>query len=381
MIKINYSFIKAFTASLLCLILTSCSFSDFNNKLNPSALSFDPDVFNVCVFYYDYEDAYISSVRSKLNKLLVEKGINYNEFDAKSSQSIQDSQIDSAISAGADLLIVNIVDSGSANSSDVICLKARRSGIPVIFFNRPIEGVGDEGVILNYYNSTVFIGSDPEESGHLQGRMIGEYLINNYSKCDLNSDGVISYALMKGEAKNAEAIYRTKYSVSDADTILTEHGYPELEYFNSDSVDKFQLDLTGKWSLSSGQDYMMSNLSHYNEENGNMIELVICNNDSMAEGCIRALQAVGFNRGNDSSKTIPVFGVDATSSAIKLIEEGCMSGTVVQDSDEMAKCIMLVADNVKNNVDILNGTEIYPYNKEDDIHNEIFIPCRIYVPD
>ena len=58
--------------------------------------------------------------------------------------------------------------------------------------------------------------------------MIGEYLKEYYSKVDLNRDGVISYALFKGEAKNVEAIYRTKYSVEDANEILVKAGYPEL---------------------------------------------------------------------------------------------------------------------------------------------------------
>ena len=344
--------------ALICistsLILSACSVTDIDTKFNTSALSLDPEVFNAAVFYYDYEDTYISSVRSKLNKLLVNAGMNYNEFDANSSQATQNSQIESAISAGVDLLIVNIVDSGSVNSSDIICLRARRAGIPVIFFNRPIEGVGDEGVILKYYDSIAFIGSDPEESGHLQGQMIGEYLVNNFDSCDLNGDGHISYALMKGEAKNSEAIYRTKYSVEDANTILNDNGYPELVYFDEDSVDKFQLDLTGKWSLNAGQDYMMSDLGHYNDANDNMIELVICNNDSMAEGCIRSLQTVGYNLPENKNKNIPVFGVDATASARKLISEGSMTGTIVQDPDEMANCILLIAQNIQNSVDLLS---------------------------
>ena len=96
----------------------------------------NPDTFSCAVFYYDYADVYISSVRAQLNKYLVLLGIPYNEFDASSSQSMQNAQIESAIAAGAKLLIVNIVNSGSSDTSDAICLKAERAGIPVIFFNR-----------------------------------------------------------------------------------------------------------------------------------------------------------------------------------------------------------------------------------------------------
>ena len=65
---------------------------------------------------------------------------------------------------------------------------------------------------------------------------------------------------------------------------------------------------------------MNTNLSQYNEGNNNMIELIICNNDNMAEGCISALESAGYNNG--TGKTIPVFGVDATDSAKELIANG-----------------------------------------------------------
>ena len=192
----------------------------------------------------------------------------------------------------------------------------------VIFFNRAIEADGDEGVVLNYYENIAFVGTDPAEAGHMQGSMIGEYLKEYYSKVDLNRDGVISYALFKGEAKNVEAIYRTKYSVEDANKILEKAGYPELQYFNSASVDNFQLDLTGKWSFNAARDYMMTNLSQYNLTNKNMIELIICNNDNMAAGAISALQDVDLNLGKTSNSiTIPVFGVDATETGKNLIAE------------------------------------------------------------
>ena len=41
--------------------------------------------------------------------------------------------------------------------------------------------------------------------------MIGEYLLANYDAVDLNGDGVISYAMFKGQEGNAEAEYRTQY--------------------------------------------------------------------------------------------------------------------------------------------------------------------------
>jgi methyl-galactoside transport system substrate-binding protein len=82
---------------------------------------------------------------------------------------------------------------------------------------------------------------------------------------------------------------------------------------------------------------MDTNLVTYNEANKNMIELVICNNDGMAEGVVASLQQAGYNK--PGAHTVPVFGVDATDAAKALIREGAMVGTVKQDADGMAAAI------------------------------------------
>lgn len=365
----------------LIFALSGCSAISSHGNFIQSPSKDKNTPFNVAVFYYDYSDNYISAVRSSLTRNLVKAGFPYNEYDAASNQTTQNAQIDAAIDAGVSLLIVNVVNSGSSNTTDAICMKAYRAGIPVIFFNRPIEDNGDEGVILNYYDDVVFVGTDPAEAGHLQGQLIGNYLLNHFDKTDLNHDGKISYALFKGEAKNAEAIYRTKYAVEDADAILTKSGYPALYYFNQLSVDHFQLDLTGKWSLTAVQDYMLTNLAQYNEKSGNMIELIICNSDTMAEGAIRALQTYGYNLGTANCTTIPVFGVDASVIGRQLIAEGHMTGTIVQDADAMADCIMKLTQNVEQKKDMLDGTGDYAWDEEHDLHNKLYIPYSLYVPE
>ena len=368
------------TVILVCVLLTACSFQrkDSGNSVQPSSKS---EEFSAAVFYYDSSDIFIWELREDLTEDLVKAGITYSEYDAESDQSKQNTQIENAIDRGADLLIVNIVSSGSSDTSDAICLKADRRNIPVIFFNRAVEADGDEGVVLNFYENIAFVGTDPAEAGHMQGQMIGEYLISNYSKVDLNRDGVISYALFKGEAKNVEAIYRTKYSVEDANKILTKAGYPELQYFNEYSVDNFQLDLTGKWSFSAARDYMMTNLSQYNLANKNMIELIICNNDNMAAGAISALQEVDLNLGKTSNSiTIPVFGVDATDVGKNLIADGCMTGTIIQSTEEMANCICLLARNVAQGEDIFAGTEEYARDTQNGLERKIYLPYEIYDP-
>ena len=329
------------------------------------------------VFYYSFSDTYISSVRTALDAQLEAAGIEYTDYDGNNNQTTQNEQIDTALSSGYNLLIVNMVTSGSSDTATAIADKAKAAGVPVIFFNRAVEEDGNEGAVLGAYDNIAFVGTDAPEAGHMQGKMIGNYLLANYDAVDLNGDGTIQYAMFMGDASNVEAIYRTQYGVEDCDAVLTEAGKPALEYFDSANTNKYQLDMNGAWSAQAAQEYMQTNLSQYSEANGNMIELIICNNDNMAEGCIAALQAAGYNNG-EGTTTIPVFGVDATDSAKALIAAGNMTGTIKQDADGMAGCIALLASNVASGSDLLAGTDSYTKDTANGLDNKIFIPYQEY---
>lgn len=330
----------------------------------------------VGVFYYTYSDTYISSVRTALDESLKAAGIDFQDYDANSNQTTQNEQIDTAISTGANLLIVNIVTSGSVDASQAIVDKAQAAGIPVIFFNRAVESDEEEGKVLGSYDKCAFVGTDAPEAGHMQGDMIGKYLVENFDAVDLNGDGSISYAMFMGQLGNVEAIYRTQYAVEDANKVLTEAGKAELQYFDSSNKDCYQVDQDGNWSATAANNYMNTNLSQYNKENNNMIELVICNNDGMAEGAISALNDKGYNLGDGTSTTIPVFGVDATDAAKQLIADGKMTGTIKQDAEGMAEAIAFLTQNVAEGKAVMDGTD--SYNISENVSNKIYIPYAAY---
>lgn len=298
----------------------------------------------VSVFYYTYGDTYISSVRSALDSALDAAGIAYQDYDSNNSQTTQSEQVQTALSKGTSLLVVNLVDSGSDDAAKNILDLASAQGVPVIFFNR---SVSEEAVTS--YDKAVFVGTDYEMAGHMQGEMIGEYLVENYDAIDLNGDGVISYVMFKGQEGNAEAIARTQYGQEDADAVLAEAGYPALEFYDSSNSNKYLVDQGGAWSAAAATEYMQTILSQYSEANGNMVELVIANNDEMALGAITALQNAGYNK--DGATVIPVFGVDATDSAKEAISEGSMIGTIKQDAEGMANTIAQITENFLTGAD------------------------------
>ena len=309
---------------------------------------------NVGVFYYNFADAYITTVRNAMDGLLNAAGITYNNYDGAGNQATQLDQINTAITNGANLLVVNIVETSSPDAAQQACDAAKNANIPIVFFNREVEND-----VVNSYENCAFVGTDAPEAGHMQGEMIGDYLVENFDAVDLNGDGVISYVMFKGQEGNKEAEFRTQYAVEDADAILEAAGKSALSFYDPNNTSKYLVDTAGNWSAQAATDYMNTILAAYSEASNNMIELVIANNDNMAEGAIAALQAAGYNTGEEGSTTIPVYGVDAMDSAVQKIENGQMTGTVKQDGEAMANTIMTLITNIKDGASLMDNTDSY----------------------
>ncbi len=355
------SFLKASAIVASAVALTACgdnSDSPANNPAGGENSAAGATGIKAGVFYYNFADAYITTVRTALDKELKDAGIAYDNFDAQTNQGQQMDQINTAITNGVNLLIVNIVETSSPDAAKQVVKAAQDAGVPVIFFNRAVEDS-----IIQSYDRCAFVGTDAPEAGHMQGEMIGDFLVKNFEKTDLNGDGKISYVMFKGQEGNDEAEFRTKFSVEDANEKLVAAGLPKLVFYDEKNADKFLVDPTGAWSAQAATDYMNTILASYTEANKNMVELIIANNDGMAEGAIAALQALGYNTGKEGSITIPVYGVDAMDSALDKIAKNQMTGTVKQDGEAMAATIATLVKNVNEGADLLANTEKYNFKK------------------
>ena len=298
----------------------------------------------VAIFWYTFGDTYLSSVRAAMDAAWDAAGIKYQDYDANNSQTTQTEQIQTAITKGAAVLVVNIVDASSDDATQAIVDMAQAAGTPLVFFNR---SVSEE--IVSAYDKAAYVGTDYTQAGHMQGEMIGNYVLENYETLDLNGDGEISYVMFKGQEGNMEADARTQYGVEDADAVLTAAGKPALTFYDEANTSKYLLDANGAWSAEQGQNLMQTLLSKYSEDNGNMVELVIANNDDMALGAIAALQNAGYNV--EGGKYIPVFGVDATDAAKEKIADGSMTGTIKQDAEGMANAVVVISQNLATGAD------------------------------
>ena len=332
-----------FLALIMALSLVACG-GNGNAPTNGGA-SADTDTSapaadgEIAIFWYTFGDTYLSSVRAAMNEALNKTGAKYQDYDANNSQTTQTEQIQTAITKGVSALVVNIVDASSDDATQAILDMAKTAGLPIVFFNRSVSES-----IVSSYDKAAYVGTDYTMAGHMQGKMIGDYVLENYTDIDINGDGTISYVMFKGQEGNLEADARTQYGVEDADAVLTAAGKPALEFYDADNASKYLLDQNGAWSEAQGQEHMQTLLSKYNEGNGNMVELVIGNNDGMALGALSALQAAGYNVAG--ARVIPVFGVDATDAAKAAIADGSMTGTIKQDAVGMAEAVVQIAQNL-----------------------------------
>ncbi len=332
---ISLVLVLALVLSCSALVLVGCDSSDGG----------------VHVFWYTGSDTYLSSVRVALEEDLEEAEIVATHYDANNDSANQVNQFDTAMSMGASVIVMNIVDPTAGDTVAYFISECEDAGIPIIFFNREID---DEYV--NSYDQCAFVGTSTTEAGYMQGEMIAELLLADYDKYDLNGDGVISYVMLKGQEGNAEADGRTKYSVLECNTLLAaEDSSYKLQYYTgADASDTlYYVDKDGAWSAAEGQSFVSTVLGNKDYT----VELVIANNDSMAMGAISALQDADFNLGTGKDcTTIPVFGVDATDEAVAAIAAGTMSGTVKQSATGMAEAVTLLVQNaVAGETDLMTG--------------------------
>ena len=366
---------RKFTAAALAVFLLTaagCSCGGAGGQNTPGGdQAANSDRLSVDTFFYDYSDTYIGSVRSNMETLLKNERdlFSYTFYDGASDQSTQTEQIETAVTRGSDLLVVNVVTTGSDEASQTIIQNASSGRIPVIFFNREIS---DD--IINSYDNCLFVGTDADEAGYMQGQMIAEYLMNgdNAQRYDVNGDKKISYVMFRGELGNTEAYGRTRYSVENANLMLEQGGseyrlvpsaanqYDQTQ--DDDGVSRYYL--YGNWSATTAKNLMDTALTTYSLDNGD-IEMVIANNDDQALGAIEAMNELGYNSG-DPAKYIPVFGVDATSVAREAIQSGIMSGTIEQDARGMAETILHFARNVAEGRELKDGIEAFHVDEDVD---------------
>ena len=294
--------------------------------------------YKVGVSIYQFTDNFMTLYRNEIEnyfKSLETDDVKYEitMADGKNDMAEQTNQIQNFITQGMDVIILNLVQTSSA---DALIDQIVAADIPLVLINRePLAYDADgktldeayEGILQN--PKVCYVGADARQSGTFQGEMVAE--LENHG--DINGDGKISYIMIEGDPENIDAQYRTEFSVK----ALTDAGY------TVECLD----DQVGNWDQTKGQELCANALTKYGAD----VEVVFCNNDAMALGAATAIQTAGRKVGED----IYLLGVDALEEAVQLVKDGEMTGTVLNDHIGQSHAAVDVA------VKLLNGEDIDNY--------------------
>ncbi|WP_238858926.1 MULTISPECIES: galactose ABC transporter substrate-binding protein [unclassified Clostridium] len=325
---------KKITTIIIIMIAAAMLISINQSNIMASSRIAEGKAIKAAVLLYRFDDAYISLVRENLEKIQKENegNIEFIFYDGKNDQSIQDKDINNLIEKqDVDLLLVNLVQTTSTQS---VINKVKGINIPVILFNREPVAIDS----IRSYNKACYIGTEAEEAGLLQGKVIINAWNKNKTAMDKNKDDILQYVMLMGEQNNLEAIKRTEYSI--------------LKINNSGIKTQEVALRVCDWNEEEARNVTKTLFLQY----GNKIEAIIANNDSMAIGAIKALQEYGYNKGG-KTPNIAVVGVDAIPEAQELIKQGIMTGSVLQDPYELAKALYSVGINLVSNKNPLYDTE------------------------
>ena len=258
---------------------------------------------NVGVCIYQFADNFMTLYRTDLEEYLKDMGYSVTIMDGKNDQNTQTEQINTFLQQGVDVLIINPVQTTSAQT---IVDTIKPSETPIVFINREPE----KAVLDSYAGKCCYVGADARQSGTYQGELI----LETETQGDINGDGKITYIMCKGDPENIDAQYRTEYSIK----ALTDAG-KEVECL---------YEYLDNWDQTTAQQDVANALAQYGEK----IEVVFCNNDAMALGALQSIEQAGRTVGKD----IYLVGVDALKEAVQNVVDGKMTGTVLNDAKGQA---------------------------------------------
>lgn len=278
-----------------------------------------PPTIRIGVALYQQDDTFISTVAQDLQQMAQAEEqargvkINLNLADGRSSQTLQNEQVDRFLDRDYDVICVNIVDRTAAA---VLIDKAQAAGVPVIFFNR--EPVVED---LSRWEHAYYVGSPAARAGQLQGEIVLRAWREDRAALDRNGDGVVQYVMLEGEAGHQDALLRTEYSIKT----LTEAGVATEKLAND----------TADWQRGQAG----TRMAEWLEAFGGGLEVVFANNDDMALGAIDACRAAGL-----APEEMPfIVGVDATRPALQAVADGTLRGTVLNDAAGQAENMLALA--------------------------------------
>lgn len=257
-----------------------------------------------------------------------------NIEDGQNDQSTQNNQVDTMLAKGASVVAVSVCD---VTAAPTLIQKCKDAGnVPIIFFNKEIT---DYDVINSYENAYQVTSTGGDYGASIQAQMVIDYW-KEHPEMDKNGDGKLQLVYLMGDPGHTASQPRCDYLKS-----TIEDAGIEIDLLAED---------TGMWVTATAKEKMDAWVSKYGDE----IECCVAGNDAMALGALSAVEAAGFNTdGEESSKYIPIYGIDALPEILSKIESGEITGSVLQDAKTQGQTIVKMSENLTSGKDAVDGIE------------------------
>ena len=223
----------------------------------------------------------------------------YNNANQDAAQ--QQSQLESALTDGADVVVLDPVDSASAAS---MADRAAQQNVPVVSYDR---------LILNTENVDAYVSFDNVRVGELQGSALAKKLAD---------DGAANGPIIKINGSPTDN--NAKLFGQGADSELTKAGVQVAKEYD-----------TPDWSPDKAQSEMDQAITAVGKTG---FAGVYAMNDGTAGGAIAAMQGAGID-----PKTIPTTGQDAELEAVQRILTGEQFMTVFKATRPEAEAAAKIA--------------------------------------
>jgi D-xylose transport system substrate-binding protein len=257
-----------------------------------------------------YETADKPDFEAKMKELCPDCQIIYSNANQDATQQL--SQAEAALTNGAQVLVLDPVDSAAAGA---IADKAKAQGVPVIAYDR---------LILNSDGVSYYVSFDNVGVGKLQAQSLID---------ELNSMGVTNptIVMINGSPTDNNATLFKQGAHSVFDPLVTAGKLTIAKEYD-----------TPDWSPDQAQTEMQQALTAL----GNKVDGVYAANDGTASGAIAAMKSAGL------SPLPPITGQDAQLSAIQSILVGDQYMTVYKAIKPEAEAAAQLA------YDLLTKTEV-----------------------
>lgn len=280
------------------------------------SVAFGSSTKKVALMMSNRSNEFFSVLETSFVKEASALGYKVDVYDAANDATEQPSQVEDAIVKQSAAIVINPLNK---DATEGVLNDAVSMDIPVITVDTTVEGV----------DLLAEIATDNEDGG----KFAAEWVVK---KSNINPAELTGLIHMKGIDGHTAHISRYKGFNDYMNSTEAGQGWNDLA-----TSDKY-IELTGNFAQDVAQNVFEAKLSALNPE-GKYV--VYCENDVMAVGVIGAI----MNDNRFNIKNFSIIGFDGSAEGKKLVDEGQMAITIVQDFSYIGKKAAIVMDDYLKN--------------------------------